>query len=213
MKLHTLFFCIAIGLVSCKKDPPIPALKPHEFQENYGGAADDFGRDGLQYSNGDLYLIGYTKSSGAGQKDVYVIKTDAYGNKIWSRTFGGSADDEANEIIVTADGNLLIAGTTNSFGAGGSDIYLIKIDTTGALLWQKFYGGAGNESGEDIMIAQDGNYLVTGITSSYGTGLRDTWLLKMNTAGTVIWTKNYGGALDDGGISLRSEERREGKEC
>lgn len=203
MKYYLSILLLTLLIISCKKDPPIPDLKPSEFEKNYGGANDEFGRAVLKYSNGgDLYVAGSTQSFGAGQKDVYIIKTDSKGNVIWSKTFGGSNDDEANEIIKTADGNLLIVGNTSSFGAGGSDIYLIKIDTSGALLWQKQYGGSGNESGEDITIAADGNYLINGITGSYGAGLRDIYLLKVNTSGTPIWTKTYGGPLDDGGVSL-----------
>lgn len=194
---------LLVTIISCKKDPPIPELKPTEFEKNYGGANDEFGRAVLSYSNGgDLYVVGSTQSFGVGQKDVYVIKTDSKGNVIWTKTFGGSADDEANEIIRTADGNLLIVGNTASYGAGGTDIYLLKIDTTGAMLWQKQYGGSANESGEDVTIAADGNYLINGITASYGSGLRDIYLVKVNTSGTPIWEKTYGGTADDGGISL-----------
>ncbi|MFL5763854.1 MAG: hypothetical protein ACJ77K_07930 [Bacteroidia bacterium] len=202
MTRSLLFLALSLSLFSCKKDPPIPDIRPSEFQQHYGGAADDFGRDGLEYSNGDLYITGSTQSSGAGQKDIYVVKTDANGKVIWTRTFGGSLDDESNAIIKTADGNLLIVGTTSSFGSGGSDIYLVKLDTAGALLWQKFYGGPGNESGSAVIIAPDGNYLVNGLTSSFGAGLRDIYLLKLNTSGNLIWSKTYGGNLDDGGTSL-----------
>ncbi len=202
MKYYFLLFLLSIAIISCKKDPPIPDLKPSEFQKNYGGANDEFGKAVLEYTNGDLFVVASTNSLGAGQKDIYLIKTDAKGNTIWSKTFGGSGNDEPNEIIKTTDGNLLIIGTTNSYGAGGNDIYLIKIDTSGVLLWQKEYGGAGDEVGEDIVIASDGNYLMNGLTSSFGSGLRDIYLLKINPSGIVIWTKTYGGALDDGGISL-----------
>jgi len=202
MKHYTLLLLISILAVSCKKDPPILELKPSEFQKNYGGFNDEFGKAGLEYSNGDLYIVASTNSFGFGQKDVYVIKTDANGNTIWTKTFGGAGNDEPNEIVQTSDGNLLIIGTTDSYGAGGKDMYLLKIDTTGAMLWHKEFGGSGDEIGEDVMITSDGNYLVNGITSSFGNGLRDIYLVKTTTSGTVIWTKTYGGALDDGGISL-----------
>jgi hypothetical protein len=202
MKQVLCSLLVITSFISCKKDPPIPDLKPSEFQHNYGGANDEFARDGLETPNGDLYVVGSTQSFGAGQKDVYVIRTDANGKVIWTKTFGGAQDDESNAIIRTADGNLLIVGTTFSFGAGGSDVYLVKIDTTGALLWQKFYGGSGNESGEAITVAPDGNYLVNGITASSGAGLRDIFLLKIDPSGAAIWSKTYGGPLDDGGISV-----------
>lgn len=199
------YFSIALLLLlasSCKKDPAIPELKPSEFIKNYGGAYDDLGKAVLEYPNGDLYAVASTTSFGYGLKDVYVIKTDAKGNVIWTIYFGGIGNDEPNEIIQSADGNLLIIGTTDSYGTGGKDIYLLKIDTTGAMLWHKEFGGTADDLGEDILIASDGNYLITGMTSSFGNGLRDVYLVKANTSGTVIWTKTYGDALDDGGISL-----------
>jgi len=200
LSLLSLVSCLLLS--SCEKDPVIPDLKPAEFQKNYGGSNNEYGKAVLEYSNGDLFIIGSTESFGAGQKDVYLIKTDAKGNTIWTKTFGGSGNDDPNEIIVASDGNLFILGNTDSYGAGGNDIYLIKIDTAGNLLWQRQYGGSSEEVGEDIVIAPDGNYLINGITASFGNGLRDIYLLKIDPAGTVIWTKTYGGTLDDGGISL-----------
>lgn len=202
MKNFSLIALLSLLVLSCKKDPPILDLKPTEFQKNYGGANHDYGKAVIEYSNGDLFVVGTTYSFGYGQKDVYVIKTDANGNTIWSKFFGGTGNDEPNEIIQSVDGNLLIIGTTDSYGAGGKDIYLLKIDTTGAMLWHKEFGGTADDIGEDVLIASDGNYLITGMTSSFGNGLRDVYLVKTNTSGTAIWTKTYGDALDDGGISL-----------
>lgn len=200
--LKILPFISFAFIVSCEKDPPILELKPSEFQKNFGGTNDEFGKAVVEYSNGDLYVVGSTTSFGAGQKDVYVIKTDKNGNKIWAKTFGGVGNEDANEVIVAADGNLLIVGTTDSYGAGVDDIYLLKIDTTGAQIWHKEYGGGDLEVGEDILIAADGNYVITGITGSFGNGLRDIYLLKITTGGTPIWEKTFGGPMDDGGIGL-----------
>ncbi|MBA3970751.1 MAG: hypothetical protein H0X46_01150 [Bacteroidetes bacterium] len=202
MKYSFLFFLFPIVLVSCKKDSPIPELKPSEFQKNYGGANEDLGKAVLEYPNGDLYIAGSTKSFGAGGKDVYIIKTDNRGNKIWTKTIGGAADDEAMEIIRSSDGGLIIVGNTSSYGAGGSDIFLVKIDTTGALLWQKYFGGPGNELGEDILQTPDGNFMITGVTNSSGSGLRDVYVVKVNASGTLLWSKTFGGPADDGGSSL-----------
>jgi hypothetical protein len=202
MKRIFSLFLLSIALISCQKDPPIPDLKPSEFQKNYGGAAEDLGKAVLEYSNGDLYIAGSTQSSGAGGKDVFIIKTDKNGNKIWSKTIGGAADDEAMEIIRSSDGGLLIIGYTASYGAGGTDVFLIKIDTSGALLFQKYFGGAGNELGEDILQTADGNYMINGVTNSSGSGLRDVYIIKVNASGTLLWSKTFGGTADDGGSSL-----------
>jgi hypothetical protein len=202
MKYCYLLLSSIFLISSCKKDPAIPTEKPIEFQKNYGGAGNDYARAVVENTNGDLFIVGSTQSYGAGGQDVYVIKTDEKGNTIWTKTFGGAANEEANEVIFSSDGNLLILGNTSSYGAGGNDVYLLKIDTTGALLWQKNYGGAANESGEDIMQTPDGNYMISGATASYGSGARDMYVLKINTFGTVIWSKTFGGIADDGAVSL-----------
>jgi hypothetical protein len=97
---------------------------------------------------------------------------------------------------------LLLAGSTQSLGAGANDVFLLKTDLDGAILWQQTYGGSGDDYPEDLMQSADGSILVTGITSSYGAGLKDIYLLKLDSSGDSIWTRTYGGPLDDGGASL-----------
>lgn len=202
MKYRFLLALVCVSFLSCKKDPPIPELLPNEFQLNYGGAAEDLGKAVLEYNNGDLYIAGSTASYGVGLNDMFVIKTDAKGKKIWSKAYGGIADDEGTELIMMADGNLLVLGTTSSNGAGAKDIFLLKIDTSGAILWQKYFGGSGDETGEDLMMTSDGNYMITGVTTSFGSGLRDIYVIKINDSGTLLWSKTFGGTADDGGSSL-----------
>lgn len=202
MKYPFLLLILSTILISCKKDPPIPDLKSSEFQKNYGGTNEDLGKAVLESDNGDIYIAGSTQSYGAGGKDMYIIKTNSYGNEIWSRTIGGASDDEATEIIATSDDGLLILGSTASYGAGGTDIFLVKINSSGSLVWQKFFGGPGNELGEDILQTSDGNYMINGVTNSSGSGLRDVYVIKVNSTGTMLWSKTFGGIADDGGSSL-----------
>lgn len=202
MKYLFLLLILSTFLISCKKDPPIPDLKPTEFQMNYGGTNEDLGKAVIESVNGDIYVAGSTQSYGAGGKDMYIIKTNSFGDVIWYRTIGGASDDEATEIIAASDGGLLILGSTASYGAGGTDVFLVKINSSGSLLWQKFFGGTGDESGEDILQTSDGNYMINGVTNSSGSGLRDVYVVKVNASGTLLWSKTYGGAADDGGSSL-----------
>jgi hypothetical protein len=103
----------------------------------------------------------------------------------------------------TTDGNYIIAGTTTSFGSGGSDIYIIKIDTSGGVIWEKTYGGSGNEQAGTIVLNSTSDYVISGITDSYGSGGYDAYLLKINELGDTIWTRKYGGAQDDYANTLR----------
>ena len=88
---------------------------------------------------------------------------------IWTRTYGGESNDEAFKVIETSDGFFVLAGYTESFGAGGSDVYLLKLDSNGDDIWIKTYGGEGNDAAYSVMETSDGYYVVAGYTGSFGT--------------------------------------------
>jgi len=171
------------------------------FKE-YGGSGDEFGY-GIQKSQDNAYVIvGTTNSYGAGGNDIYLIKIDSSGNSIWEKTYGGSGDDAGYSIRCTSDGGYIIAGTTKSFGDVDGDVYLLKIDNSGNLLWQKVYGDSGVEYGYDLAITENG-YIITGMTGSSGAGSGDVWLIKTDFNGDTIWTKTVGSAELDCGNSIQ----------
>jgi hypothetical protein len=102
-----------------------------QWQKTYGGPTDDVGTNCLLSIDGNLYLAGTTTSFGNGDSDIWIIKTDGYGNEVWNKTYGGSAGDYLSEIKFNSEGGLTVIGTTSSFGAGGRDIYLLKLDIDG----------------------------------------------------------------------------------
>ncbi len=155
------------------------ALGNLEWSRTFGGTGSDVGRCVRQTSDGGYIITGYTSSFGAGGFDVYLVKTDALGETLWTRTFGGGSDDISYSVQITADEGYIISGKTASFGAGGYDTYLIETDATGEALWSRAYGGSGTDKGYFVQLTQDGDYLVTGETTSYGEGDYDILLMKI----------------------------------
>ncbi len=160
---------------------------------SYGGTNDDYGWSVQQTSDGGYIVSGWTESFGAGNSDAYLIKTDASGNSQWTKTFGGANFDYIRYVRQTADGGFLIIGSTDSFGAGLSDIYLIKTDSSGTMEWQDTIGGAQNDYGWCAQETADGGIIIAGETSSYGAGLTDVWLIKLGGTLTFKLTFLIGG--------------------
>lgn len=108
-----------------------------QWNNTFGGNADDEGYSVQQTIDGGYIISGYTKSFGAGLMDVFLIKADPSGNQVWSKTFGGVQDDEGYSVLETNDGDYLVGGVTSSSGAGSRDMWMIKTDPSGNLIWQK----------------------------------------------------------------------------
>ena len=115
----------------------------------------------------------------------------------------GNGTDYATSIKQTSDGGYIATGYTESFGAGNSDVWLLKLDGSGNVIWQKTYGGTGRDYTFDAQQTEDGGYLVTGMTNSFSAGDLDVWLLKLDGTGNVTWEKTYGGIGDDSAASVR----------
>jgi len=189
-----------------RTSPPsntLPTTSPSpSFCKAIGGPAIEAGNSLIQTSDGGYAIAGYTKSFGAGEADVYVVKLDANGNLQWTKTIGGSENEEGNSLIQTSNGGYVIAGTTNSFGAGYADVYVIKLDANGNLQWTKTIGGPGNEIGKSLIQTSDGGYAIAGATTSFGAGEWDVHVVKLDANGNLQWTKTIGGPKDDRGFSL-----------
>ncbi len=153
------------------------------WTRTYGGTDSDFGNSVQQTSDGGYIIAGWTDSFGAGSDDVYLIKTDASGATLWTRTYGGTGDDWGYSVQQTPDGGYVIAGWTESFGAGISDVYLIRTNASGDTLWTKTYGGTSVDRGYSVQQTADGGYIVAGYTYSFGTGDNDVYLIKTDSQG------------------------------
>ncbi len=173
------------------------------FQRTYGGTSVDEGNSVAQTTDSGYVIAGYTYSSGAGGSDVYLVKTDASGDTMWTRTYGGGNDDRGRSIRQTADGGYIITGYTCSFGAGEYDVWLIKTNASGDTVWTRTYGGTNWDWGRSVQQTADGGYIIAGSTRSFGADYWDVWLIKTNANGDSIWTRTFGGTGYDYGNSVQ----------
>jgi hypothetical protein len=173
------------------------------FQKTYGGSLDDLDYSVQQTNDGGYIMSGVTNSFGAGDYDVYLIKTDFIGDTLWTKTYGGISDEYSYSIQQTTEGGYIIAGSTNGFGAGDYDVYLIKTDTNGDTLWTKTFGGTGVDYGTSVQQCADGGYVVAGYTGSFGDFYHDVYLIRTKPTGDTVWTKIFGGFGKDEGMSVQ----------
>jgi len=173
------------------------------WQKTYGGAYDDCCYSQEQTSDSGFIMTGWTSSFGSGLRDVYLVKTNAYGDTLWTRTYGGTERDIAFSVKEARDKGYIIAGQTNSFGAGNSDIFIVKTDSSGTLEWMKTYGGASNDYGYSVQETTDSAFIVCGFTESFSAGKGDIYIIKTNINGDSVWTKAFGDTADERAYSVQ----------
>ena len=155
-----------------------------EWQNTYGGTEDDEAFSVQQTADGGYIIAGYTSSFGAGKKDVWLLKLTKDGNVEWQRAYGGSGDDVAYSIQQTSDGGYIVAGSTDSFGKGKKDMWLLKLDGGGNVNWQKTYGDIGDDEATSVQQTSDGGYIVVGSTNSYSANIKP-WILSLDSDGVI----------------------------
>ena len=173
------------------------------WSKTFGSIGESYANSVQQTSDGGYILAGYTRSSGAGGYDFWLIKTDASGNERWSKTYGGISQDYAYSVQQTSDGGFVLAGFTSSFGAGYNDAWLVKTDLFGNEEWNKTFGGINDDFVYSVQQTSDGGFVLGGFTGSFGASMNDAWLVKTDSIGNEQWNKLFGGYNHDYAYSVQ----------
>lgn len=197
-RLHIKIAIIALipVLIGCK-EKALESKQLDTFIKFFGTSDLEVGYDLKATADGGYILAGtQTRASGS---DIYVVKTDRFGNQEWTRNIGGSSNESAASIVIDTDGNYVVAGYVEN-SSGNRDVYLAKIDPNG-VVWQSTFGGAENEEGADLVLTDDGGYAVAGYSTD-ASGDQNALLAKFDGSGTLVWTKDYGALGADWATSL-----------
>jgi hypothetical protein len=188
-----------------------------QWQKALGGTQFEKGHCIQQTTDQGCIIAGYTNSNigNHGDVDAWIVKLDGTGTLQWQKCLGGTDEDYATSIQQTNDGGYIIAGSTTSNDGdvtgnhGGSDYWIVKLDATGTILWQKTFGGTSYDKAESIRQTSDGGYIITGyaysndgdVTGNHGA--IDIWIVKLDGIGTIQWQKCLGGTDDDYARSIQ----------
>jgi len=167
------------------------------WAKSYGGSGNELAWSIQQTRDSGYIVAGQTTSYGAGYSDYWVLKLDSNGDIKWQKTYGGCMSDEAHSVRQTYEGGYIVAGSTTSYGAGGYDIWVLKLNDWGEVEWQRTYGGCGDEFALSVDDTNEGGFIVAGYTNSFGAGADDFWVFKLDGNGDIEWQKTYGGNLAD----------------
>lgn len=169
--------------------------------KTYGSEYDELGASVQQTTDGGYILAGSTQPFGLGYVKVYLVKTDATGDTLWTKTLGETENDAAYAVRQTADNGYAMTGYSFSWVTGGPDVFLMKTNSQGDVMWTKTYGGLYDDMGYSLEQTTDGGYVIAGFK---GEPLEhDVFILKTDSKGDTIWTKTYGGRYDDVASSIQ----------
>jgi len=185
-------------------DPPItpPVVPPttnskEQFTAIYKTSVNDEVIGFVRTNDGGYCLVGNTQS-GAGGYDVFLSKTDCYGNIVWQKTYGGTLDDRVYAVIKSSSGQIVFIGETYSFGNGSSDVWIVKLSQSGDIIWEKTFGGTNIDYGVGVAETGGGDFIAIANTKSFGKGKFDMWALKISSSdGALKWEETLGGVRDN----------------
>ncbi len=177
------------------------SLGNFQWQKTYGGDDWDFAYDVIQTYDSGYVFCGETYTNSAGFSDVYVVKTDVFGDTLWTRTVGGSLVDKGNALIETSDSTIVVAGIKNTL-TDSSQAYVLKFDKNGVLLWDNLFGYGRQESAHGLTTTQDGGVVFTGKSTSFGPGDLDYYVVKVDAYGNTVWEQPFISPQNEEGFDI-----------
>ena len=168
-----------------------------QWERTLGGTGDDQSYSVAIDSLDNIIVAGQTTSDGAGATDSLIVKYSSSGVLQWGRTLGGTVNDIGSEVAIDSLDNIIVAGYTNSGGAGSTELLIAKYNSSGVLQWDRTLGGTGAEYGQGVAIDSADNIIVTGFTQSDGAGSNDVLIAKYNSSGVLQWDRTLGGTGND----------------
>jgi len=180
-----------------------------QWQKTYGGINQDNAFSIEQTNDGGYIVLGQTLSFGAGTNDLWILKLDQAGDVQWQQTMGGAQSDYGLSVKQTPDDGYIILAGTDSFSSGYPDFWVIRLDVSGTVVWQKLYGTGLYESAYAINLTSDGGFIVSATTETPGRYF-DFVILKLDSNGGIQWQKIYGGGNSDEVPSLGIQETSDG---
>ena len=173
------------------------------WMKTYGGPGEDGSRDVLQTADGGFLITGYTDSFSPGHYDLYLIKTDANGDTVWTRTYGDTRHDEVGfSVRAAVDSGYFVAGDIETLGSGTSSVYLLRVSDSGDYMWSRTYSKGMASSARELDIVRDGGCIIVGSTFD---PYADIYLIRTDANGDTLWTRTYGGSDGDYGTSVISQ--------
>lgn len=195
-----------------------------QWRGYFGGTNNDRAHAVVQAEDGGFVMTGFSESddfdisSTNGSYDFWMVKVDSFGNLVWEHSFGGSGIEVSYDIAKTEDGGYIVVGNTFSNDGhifqnkGASDIWMIKVDEEGNLLWERTFGGSEFDLAQAVVQSKDGGFLITGNSKSSdvdapeNNGENDIWVIKTNGNGDLVWQKSFGGSGLDFGLDILEDE-------
>lgn len=198
----------------------IDATGALQWRGYFGGTNNDRSHAVVRSDDGGFVMSGFSESADfdisntQGSYDFWLVKIDANGNFLWERSFGGTGIEISYDIAKTRDGGYVITGNTFSTDGdvsntnGASDIWMVKVDKEGQMLWERTYGGSGFDAAQAVIASKNGGYFIVGNTkssdkdASTNYGENDIWMMKTDESGNLVWQKSFGGSGFDFGFDV-----------
>jgi hypothetical protein len=173
------------------------------FQKTFGTLEREMGSSVRQNNDGGYIVAGTADSAETGFKNVYLVRTDVNGDTLWTRLIDDDGNFEVKFARQTFDGSFIVTGSEYNLSDSAWDVFLLKTDAAGNLLWIKNYGGIGHDNGYYVEQTSDSDFVVIGQTFSFGAGSNDVYLIRTDSDGNLEWSRTYGSGLDEMGFAVR----------